>query len=476
MNTDYSVLQTVLKTVYEHDMLKNGDRVLAAVSGGADSVCMLHVLSKLREELNIEIFCAHLNHGLRGEAADSDEEFVSKLCRQLKIKFFSKKVNVAELAAQKKQTVEEAGRNARYEFFAEVCEKHRLNKTATAHNKNDNAETVLMRILRGTGTDGLGGIPHIREDGVIRPLLNVSRAEIEKYCSENALDFCTDATNADNDYTRNKVRNELLPYLAREFNPEIIDGLARLAENVGADARFIGGYAERLYDRLCSPLPNKKPVSLHIDSLKLPDKAIAARVVRIAAGKAVDGVKLEKKHIDDILALMDKQTGAAVDLPQGLRAEVQYGWIIFSDKNEAENREISLADGDEFFEEIMPSQEIFVESIGKKITFKIENPKEYKLKINEIMLDYGLIEGRKLFLRSRRSGDRIVWFPDGRTKKIKNILIDEKIPKKDRNKIPLLCTGDEVVAIVGSRVSGKYKVTKETERALVIAYGDYKQA
>lgn len=475
MNTDYSVLQTVLKTVSEHNMLTDGDRVLAAVSGGADSVCMLHILSSLKKELNIEIFCAHLNHGLRGDAADSDERFVSELCKKLKIKFFSKRVNVAEIATENKQTVEEAGRNARYKFFAEICEKHKINKTATAHNKNDNAETVLMRVLRGTGTDGLGGIPYVREDGVIRPLINVSRKEIEDYCRDNALDFCTDATNADNDYTRNKIRNELLPYLAREFNVEIVESLTRLAENVGKDANFVNGYAERLYDRLCSPLPNKKPVSLHIESLRLVDKAIISRLIRIAADKAVMGVKLEKKHVDDILSLMDKQTGAAVDLPKGLRVEVQYGWLIFIDKNADDNKERILSGGDDFFAEIVPPTDIFVESIGKDISIRLENPKEYKLKINEIMLDYGLIEGKMLFLRSRRSGDRIVWFSDGRTKKIKNILIDEKIPKKDRNKIPLLCTGDEVLAIVGHRVSEKYRVTKETERALVIAFGKYEQ-
>lgn len=476
MNTDNSVLQTVLKTVSEHEMLRSGDKVLAAVSGGADSVCMLHVLNELKTKLNIEIYCAHLNHGLRGEAADSDEAFVSRLCKKLGVKFFAKRVNVAEIAAEQKQTVEEAGRNARYEFFAELCAKYKLNRIATAHNKNDNAETVLMRILRGTGTDGLGGIPHKREDGVIRPLLNVSRCEIEKYCSENSLAFCTDATNADNDYTRNKIRNELIPYLMREFNPEICDSLARLAETVGADAGFIGGYAERLYDRLCSPLPNKKPVSLHVESLKMVDKAIVSRVVRIAAGKAVEGVKLEKKHVDSVLELMCGQTGAAVDLPQGLRAEVQYGWIVFSDKNERENEQTISADSNEFFAEAFPDTGIFVESIGKNISFMVVDPKKHTLKINETMLNFDRLEKERLFVRSRRNGDRIVWFPDGRTKKIKNILIDEKIPKKDRDKIPLLCTGAEVVAIIGSRVSEKYKVTKETERALVIVYGDYEQA
>ena len=168
---------------------------------------------------------------------------------------------------------------------------------------------------------------------------------------------------------------------------------------------------------------------------------------------------------------MTKQTGAALDLPQGIEASVQYGWISFIDKTAAPE---VVSGQDDFFTDIAPLQTVFVEALGKNISLRIENAKEYKCRINETAVSYDLIEGQMLFLRNRRSGDRIVWFPDGKTKKIKNILIDEKIPQKDRDKIPLLCTGNEVLAIVGSRVSEKYKVTKETERALVIEYGNIK--
>ncbi len=473
MNNENSVFQVVLETVHKHCMISKGDKILAAVSGGADSVCMLHVLNSMKDSFGVEIYCAHLNHGLRGDDAVHDEEFVKTLCGRLGIPVFTRRVDVAALAMEKKLTTEEAGRLARYEFFRELSEKYGINKTATAHNKNDNAETVLMRILRGTGIDGLKGIEYVRCDNVIRPLLDVSRCEIEKYCAENGLEFCTDATNADNDYTRNKIRNKLIPFLEQEFNPEAIDSINRLSRNAAEDAAFMDGYARRLYARLCNPLPSKRPVTLHIDSMKMADSAIVARVIRIAADEAVPGIKLERKHILDIIGLMSKPTGTEISLPLGLKASVRYGWISFDTGQDIRNISCEV---DNFFTTIGVGDTVFVESLGKDISLRTEDAKTYKCKVNETYLSYDLIEGQMLFLRSRRSGDRIVWFPDGRTKKIKNILIDDKIPQPDRNKIPLLCTGSEVLAIVGSRVSEKYKVTDETERALVIEYGLQKQS
>ncbi len=468
MNKVNSVLQDVMDTIRKYGMIDKGDRILAAVSGGADSVCMLHALNTIKKSVGFEIYCAHLNHCLRGDAADNDEKFVIELCTKLDIPIFTKSVDVLALANEKKLTTEEAGRLARYEFFKELSQKHRLNKTATAHNKDDNAETVLMRIIRGTGTDGLKGIAYVRDDGIIRPLLDIPRADIEAYCQGNNLSFCTDATNADNDYTRNKIRNELLPYIEKNFNPNIKESLCRLSDNAAEDADFLNDYAKRLYMRLCNPLPGDGPVALHIESLNMVDKGIASRVLKIAADEVKSGSRLEKKHIDGLFDLMTKQTGASIDLPNGIEVSVQYGWLSFVDKNAA----FEVASGaDGFFTEIAPPHTVFVDTLGKNISLRIENAKEYKCKVNETAIDYDLIKGQPLFLRNRRSGDRIVWFPDGKTKKIKSILIDAKIPQKDRDKIPLLCTGSEVLAIVGSRVSEKYKVTKETERALVIEYG-----
>lgn len=458
---------TALRTINQHNMLSRGDRVLAAVSGGADSVCMLSLLSRLRDELGFELFCAHLNHGLRGADADRDEKFVVKLCRELKIKVYTKKADVAAIAKERRLTCEEAGRYVRYEFFEELARLHKFNKIATAHNKNDNAETVLMRILRGTGIDGLGGIHYTRDDGVIRPILDISRTEIEEYCRLNNLSFCVDATNFENDFTRNKIRNRLIPYLETEFNGNVIDTLDRLSRTAGEDAEFLNQYAKRLYKRLGNPLPSKKPVTLHIDSLKMLERSVAVRVVRLAAADTVRGISLNKKHIDDVLELMNKSTGAAVDLPAGLRAENAYGWITFKGSEGVEY----INDEKGFFAEVSVGETIALNSVGKRLSLRIEGG-GYSCKPNELAADYDLIGEVPLFWRTRRSGDKIAWFDDGRTKKIKNVFIDAKIPKSERDKIPLLCTGDEVLAIVGMRVSRKYRKTKDTERVLVIEYGN----
>ena len=462
-----NISSLVLKTIEKYNMLECGDKVIAAVSGGADSVCMLHILNNLKNDLKFSLCCAHINHGLRGEAADSDEAFVKALCVNMGIDFYSKKFDVARLAEENKITCEEAGRNVRYSFFEEIKTKYGYNKVATAHNKNDNAETVLMRIIRGTGIDGLAGIPYMRNDGVIRPILDISREQVEEYCAENNLEFCTDATNLENDFTRNKVRNMLIPFIEREFNAKISDSLIRLSDSAEEDSKFLKSYTKRLYQRLGNPIPGSKLNTLHVDSLKLLEKPILTRVLQLAAEKS-SPAKLEKKHICDIIELLNKNTGASINLPQGLVAEINYGWLTFSgplDKIEVK----SNADG--FFADIAIGDTVCIEALGKEISIREENAKEYKCKINEIAADIDKIGFQPLFLRSRRDGDKIVWFSDGKAKKIKNIFIDEKIPQKDRNKIPLLATGDEIIAIVGSRVSEKYKITKDSERALVIRYG-----
>ena len=465
-----SISTIVLKTVTEYDMIEKGDKVLAAVSGGADSVCMLHILNRLKNDLGFSLACAHVNHGLRGEAADKDESFVKDLCEREGIPFYSQRFDVAAIAAERKLTVEEAGRYVRYKFFDELRQKYGFDKIATAHNKNDNAETVLMRIIRGTGIDGLSGIDYVRGDGVIRPVLDVSRKEIEEYCKVYSLSYCTDATNADNDYTRNKIRNQLIPYIEKEFNSAVTDSLVRLSANADEDSHFLKGYAKRLFERLGSPLPNRKPNCLHIESLRMLDKSIATRVVKLAAERSCKDVKLERCHMESIFELLDKPTGASIDLPQKLRAEIAYGWLTFLGPED----EKKILENDDFFAEISVGESVFIDSLGKSISIREESV-PYQCRPNEIAADLDKIGNKLLFLRSRREGDKIVFFADGRTKKIKKIFIDDKIPQKDRNKIPLLATGDEIIAIAGSRVNEKYKITKDTERMLVIEYGTFSE-
>lgn len=464
-----NVKDTVFKTIKEYNLLSEGDRVLVAVSGGADSVCLLDVLNSVKDILKIKLYVAHLNHLIRGEDAENDEKFVQELSKKYGFKCFLKKADVPEYAKKFGLSLEEAGRKLRYEFFEEIKKKEKIDKIVTAHNKNDRAETILMRIFRGSGTTGLKGISYKRKDGVIRPLLDVLKDDIISYCEENNLIYCFDRTNSDNDYTRNRIRNELIPYIKENFNNSIIDTLVRFSEISSSDSEFLDAYAMRLFERINQTAFKDKKNSLDIETLELLDYSIKSRLVIILAKKVMgEDIKLSYKNITDILKLTGSETGAGIDLPDGLRVNNSYGWLDFINKNDFKDDMEEYAD---FLIEVKPLNSYYVESINKKISLKLVDPHIYSRKENEILIDFDKLESEKLFIRNRIDGDRIAYFSDGRTKKIKSIFIDEKIEKKDRNKIPILCTETEVIAIIGNRVSSNYRITKETRRVLAVEYG-----
>ena len=234
----------VFETIQKYNLIQRGDRIVVAVSGGPDSICLLDILNKIKNkncQLNPEpmaIFVAHVNHMIRKEACE-DEAFVRDYCEKNGIEFFSKSIDVEKFANNNKMGTEEAGRFVRYEFFDEVAKKVGANKIAIAHNKNDSAETIIMNILRGTGVSGLKGIEPIKNNKYIRPLINCKREEIENYCEKNSLNPRIDKTNFENVYTRNKVRNIVIPYIKKEFNSNIVETITRLSELVKEDDDFI---------------------------------------------------------------------------------------------------------------------------------------------------------------------------------------------------------------------------------------------
>lgn len=458
------IVNTVRDTILRHNLLKNGDAVLVALSGGADSVCLLDILCRLSAELGIKVAAAHLNHMIRGAEADRDEAYAAELCTRLGVPFYAERVNIPEISQHDGVSEELAGRNARYGFFKRICKEHGYTTIATAHNKNDRAETVLMRVMRGTGIDGLCGIKYKRDDGVIRPILDVLRCDIERYCSKNNLVYCTDSTNSNTDYTRNRVRCELIPFIEKSFNPSIIDSLCNLAENSAEDADFINGYSMRLYNRINSPMPKRKPTVIDIKSLLMVADSIQTRIIRIAAREVMGSeYKLERIHIEAVKALCEKETGALVQLPSGLIVSVKYGWLEFATAAE----QMENSDNTEYCYPIEIGSNL--PSDAPDITFEVV-PSGYKKQKNQMLIDYDMLEGRNLTIRNRRMGDKMAFFKDGRTRKLKDYWIDKKVPRAQRNKIPLLCADGEVVAIIGDRVSENYKIKETTKRGLVITY------
>ncbi|MCL2356380.1 MAG: tRNA lysidine(34) synthetase TilS [Defluviitaleaceae bacterium] len=397
-----------------------GDKIVVGLSGGADSVALFFAL----REAGAEVFAAHVNHGLRGDEAERDEQFVRNLCLNARAELKVERANVRKFAAERKLGIEEAARILRYEFLDRARIDFGAEKIAVGHNADDNAETVLMNLARGAGLRGLGGIPPAR-GRIIRPLLNVPRAEIEEYLKN--VPFLTDSTNLSNDFTRNRVRNKILPAIEAEINPNARIAIARAAELLRADADFIETAAEEAFancvagdSRLCT----KKLASLH--------PAISGRVARMAISRARgDEADITQAHVVAVLELATGQSGREVHLP-GIIVAKEYDELVFHKNSEQEG----------FCYEMSQGTPVFIPETGKTFTASDTLPSP-------------------LFLRTRRPGDKITFKnADGKffTKKLQDYFTDEKIPRRERDKIPLLAHGSEILRIFDKkgRVNAKF--------------------
>ena len=331
----------VLKTIKKYNMLQDGDRVVIGVSGGPDSMSLLNSLNNLKEKLNIKIYVAHINHMIR-EEADEETEYVRSFCEKIGVEFFAKRIKVEEEAKKQKIGTEEAGRNIRYEFFEEVAKKVGANKIATAHNSNDNAETVLMNIIRGTSISGLKGIEKVREGRFIRPIIECNRMEVEEYCKEQKLDPRYDKTNYENVYTRNKIRNLLIPYLQKEFNPNILEGINRLSNLATSNEEFINNIVENEYKKLLIIGDNiinsdgeekiNNAIILNLKEFNKLDYVIKSKLILYTISKVYGKITgIEKIHIDDIIKLCKNNIGNKYLIPKkGIKIFVKKGKIFFT--------------------------------------------------------------------------------------------------------------------------------------------------
>ena len=320
--------EKVLNTINKYNMIQSGDGIVIGVSGGPDSMTLLNILNNLKEKLNIKLYVAHINHSIRKEA-DEETEYVKDFCKKIDVEFFAKKVKVEEIAKELKMGTEEAGRNIRYEFFEEVAHKVGANKIATAHNLNDNAETVLMNITRGTSVSGLKGIDKVRDGKYIRPIIECSRAEIEDYCKEKNLNPRYDKSNNENIYTRNKIRNLLIPFLQKEFNPNIVEGINRLSQIAIEEEQFINKVVEKEYEKLQIAVDNN--IILNLKEFNKLDYVIKSKLILYTISKVYGKTSgIEKKHIDDIIKLCDNNIGNKYLTPQkGIKIYVKKGKIFF---------------------------------------------------------------------------------------------------------------------------------------------------
>ena len=309
------VKETILNTIKKYNLIEPNDTIIVAVSGGPDSMCLLDNLIELKQELQIKkIVVAHLNHMIR-EEAKSETVYVQEYCKNKEIDCYVKFVDILKKSTELKIGTEECGRRERYAFFDEISEKVGANKIAIAHNLNDNAETVLMHLLRGSGISGLGGIKPYREGKFIRPLIKCDRADIENYCEEKNLQPKFDKTNKDNTYTRNRIRNELIPYIQKKFNPNIIETLDRLSELVLDEEDYMQNATEKAFTEILIEQENTKIV-LNLKKFNQLEHVIKTRII-MQTTKILFGTSngIEKKHVEDIIKLCGNNIGNKFLMP-----------------------------------------------------------------------------------------------------------------------------------------------------------------
>ena len=451
----------VMSYIKDNNLIKSGDKVLVALSGGPDSVCLLNILYNLKAELNIEIGAAHLNHLLRDKDAFEDEEYVKTLCKSLDIPCFVKRVDINKYSKDKKMSSEMAGRDARYNFFDDIIKDEGYTKIATAHNANDQAETILFRLMRGSGIEGLCGIK-VRRDKIIRPILCLSRKEVEEYIEINNLKPRIDKTNFEKIYNRNKIRLDMIPYIKENFNEDIIQTLNRMSVLLQKDNEFIENSARSFYEKHCIEQSDYFIIKKEMFDNK---EAVVTRVIRYALTNfSKTHYDFEMKHIYEICNLAKNNSGKAIDLPNKIYAENIYGDIYIKERININNIDVK--------------QEIVVnknEINGKKIFFNDENI-EFSVLKNDSNLDLNQNNFIKYFdfdkindsisLRKRKNGDKIIPLGMKGSKKIKDLFIDMKVPKEERDCIPLLCFDENISWIVGIRVSEEYKITNKTKNIL----------
>ncbi len=486
--TGYMILEKVRRAIDEYGMLSQGDTAVVAVSGGPDSTALLSLLSSLRGELCFSLHLAHLNHRLRGREAEKDVLYVKRLARRFGLPITTGKKDVPALIRRRKLSPEEGARQARYEFLQKVAWKVKAGKIAVGSTADDQAETVLMRLLRGSGLKGLAGIFPRRPLGgselfpsppentfnpqldIIRPLLEVSRAEIEDYLKRVGLCPRLDTSNRKSVYLRNRIRRELLPCLAKDYNPHIKSILSGLARVLQADEEYLAGQTEEGFSRVARK--KKQQVIINVDKLKTLPLCMQRRILRkgIALVKGnLRGISLAQ--LDDILGIIRGVSGLEIHLPQDIVASRSYGELIISKKHQAKKGRF---DYQPVFREV--SLEVPGETEIKKLNLRIHCSllprgrvrlpgKGSPFPRDRVYFDFSEIK-LPLLIRPRRRGDSFQPLGLQGRKKLKDFFIDEKISREERDKIPLLVQGEDVLWVIGHRQGEEAKVTGETKKVL----------
>mgnify|MGYP001036211835 CR=1 FL=1 len=495
----------VKKFMEKYHMIEARDVVAVGVSGGADSVCLLHLLWKMQQEIGFRMLVVHVDHSVRAEAVQ-DAAYVASLCRKLAVPFYLRKVDMNGYALQEKLSPEEAGRLLRYQAFEEVLEEQRQEgesgKIAVAQNSNDRAETMLFHLFRGSGIKGLSSIQPVRES-VIRPVLCLERTEIAHYLLENQLSYCKDQTNDEDDHTRNRIRHHILPYAEREVCLGAVAHMGQLAEILLETEGYLDRQTRRLYEKYVQEInpeeigrsyrPEMAGVCVESAELLQEDCVLYKRVLLACMERLTPYRKdITGQHIADLVQLLTKEGSKEIDLPYGIRAYKEYDrlYLVREARKaaKAEKMTYQAAGNGKLIEEksrekasgmvyqMKPPMEIFLPGEGTFAITLLEKESGFFEKEENIpqnrytkWFDYDKIT-TSLLLRTRRQGDYLTIDAAMHTKSVKQYMINEKIPKMQRDRMHLLVDGSHVLWVPGYRISQHYKVDESTERILQVRF------
>ncbi len=450
----------VTAAIERYNMIRPGSPVMAAVSGGADSVALLHVLAGLRESLGIDLSAAHLNHRLRGAASDEDAAFVSRVAGGLGIECVSDSADVRALASEEKRSLEDAAREARRRFLLRAARARGAAVVATGHHADDQAETVLMRLIRGAGVRGLAGIDPVSPEGFVRPLIECRRGEIRRYLHDRGIPYREDASNEDRSFLRNRVRHELIPLIERDFSPAIVPLLCRTSDNMAGVDRMLSGLGEKALAEAAVESAGER-MSLDSNALRAYDKVTWRYVFQRAYRELAGNLEtLSHAHLLALTDMVERQpTGTSIHLPGGFEARKTYGLI------ELRRREPQPEPALEEREVLLPGATPVPEMDGVLETELMD--------IADLPPDLRIVDPTVAFfdvkdvspplsVRGRRRGDRIRPFGSPGTKKLKDLLIDLKIPPESRDSLPVLTDALGLLWVAGVKRSDRARIGPET--------------
>jgi tRNA(Ile)-lysidine synthase len=453
--------------IEKNNLLDNCESVLLAVSGGPDSLAMLNLFDDLSKELKIDIAVAHLDHKFRKESA-AEADFVEKIVKEKGLVFFRKSKNLPEIIKEKNISAEAAARKARFDFFRNIMGKYNYDVLALAHHRDDQAETILLNLFRGTGLKGLGGIKaklKIKELTVIHPMLAFSKKEILNYCQKNKLEPCFDSSNEQSIYSRNIIRNEIFPIVEDKINDKAREVISRNSKIIAAENDFLEKMAVQKYQEIIKE-KNQNKVIIDFNKFQNIDQVLQRRVYRLIYNKL--NKNLDDLYFDHILEIekliSDCQTGRGIDIASGIRVEISYSNLIFYKKekilannNFFQTREIEIDGTTKVNENYSISSTI----LSKKEFSFTENPYQAAFDFDKLKLP--------LKIRSRSPGDKFIPLGMSGHKKVKDILIDAKTPKNLRKKVPVITDAeDNIIWLAPYRISNEFKITQKTNKILIL--------